>query len=229
MRIPNLLMPPLMNNHGNYIVSLGNLCRWLGEQAAEALGVEIYPGFAGGRSALRRGRRGRGVATGDMGIGRDGKPTDNFTPRHGAARQIHASSPRARAARWPSSSSRSSSCDDGREPQKFGIGLKELWQVAPEKHQPGLVQHTLGWPLDDRTGGGSFLYHFGDDHVAVGFVVHLNYENPYLSPFEEFQRFKTHPAIRRRSRAASASPTARARSPRAAGSRCRSSSSPAAR
>ncbi len=137
-----------------------------------------------------------GVATGDMGIGKDGKPKDELHPRHGAARQIHAV--RRRRARQPDARQLIAQFGlaEGREPQKFGIGLKELWQVAPDKHQPGLVQHSFGWPLDNRTGGGSFLYHFDDNLVSVGFVVHLNYANPYLSPFEEFQRFKTHPLIR---------------------------------
>jgi electron-transferring-flavoprotein dehydrogenase len=192
--LPNIAMPPLMNNHGNYIASLGNLCRWLGEQAAE-LGVEIYPGFAAAEVLYDEENRVVGVATGDMGIGRDGKPNDNFTrgmELRGKytiiAEGVRGSLAKQLIARF--------ALDADSEPQKFGIGLKELWEVAPEKHKPGLVQHTLGWPLDDATGGGSFLYHYGDNLVSVGFVVHLNYENPYLSPYEEFQRFKTHPAIR---------------------------------
>jgi electron-transferring-flavoprotein dehydrogenase len=193
MRLPTALMPPMLNNHGNYIVSLGALVRWLGEQAAE-LGVEIYPGFAA--AEVLHGPTGAvvGVATGDMGIGRDGKPTDAFTrgmelkgkytligegARGSLAKQLIATF----------------KLDEGREPQKYGIGLKELWEVKPEHHRPGLVQHTFGWPLDNRTGGGSFLYHYGQNLVSVGFVVHLNYGNPYLSPYDEFQRFKTHPAI----------------------------------
>ena len=192
--LPNIAMPPLMNNHGNYIGSLGNLCRWLGEQAAE-LGVEIYPGFAAAEVLYDEENRVVGVATGDMGIGRDGKPNDNFTrgmELRGKytmiAEGVRGSLAKQLIARF--------ALDAESEPQKFGIGLKELWEVAPDKHKPGLVQHTLGWPLDDATGGGSFLYHYGDNLVSVGFVVHLNYQNPYLSPFEEFQRFKTHPAIR---------------------------------
>jgi electron-transferring-flavoprotein dehydrogenase len=194
LRLPNIAMPPLMNNHGNYIASLGNLCRWLGEQAAE-LGVEVYPGFAAAEVLYDEDNRVVGVATGDMGVGRDGKPNDNFTrgmELRGKytmiAEGVRGSLAKQLIARFV--------LDGDSEPQKFGIGLKELWEVAPEKHKPGLVQHTLGWPLDDKTGGGSFLYHYGDNLVSVGFVVHLNYENPYLSPFEEFQRFKTHPAIR---------------------------------
>ena len=194
LRLPNIAMPPLMNNHGNYVASLGNLCRWLGEQAAE-LGVEVYPGFAAAEVLYDDENRVVGVATGDMGVGRDGKPNGNFTrgmELRGKytmiAEGVRGSLAKQLIARFV--------LDGESEPQKFGIGLKELWEVAPEKHKPGLVQHTLGWPLDDKTGGGSFLYHYGDNLVSVGFVVHLNYENPYLSPFEEFQRFKTHPAIR---------------------------------
>jgi len=194
VRLPNLAMPPFMSNHGNYIVSLGDVTRWLGEQA-EALGVEIYPGFAATEILTDAGGAVTGVATGDMGLRRDGTPGPNFTrgmelngrytliaegARGSLARQL--------IARF--------GLDAGREPQKFGIGLKELWEVAPERHRPGLAQHSFGWPLDNRTGGGSFLYHYGENLVSVGFVVHLNYRNPWLSPFEEFQRFKTHPAIR---------------------------------
>jgi electron-transferring-flavoprotein dehydrogenase len=194
LRLPNFIMPPLMSNHGNFIVSLGEVCRWLG-QKAEALGVEIYPGFAA--SEVLFGQKGEvvGVATGDMGVGKDGKHKDGFARgmelrakytlfAEGARGHLS----KALIARYQ--------LDVGREPPKFGIGLKELWQVAPEKHHPGLVQHTFGWPLDNATGGGSFLYHYGDGLVAVGFVVHLNYANPYLSPFEELQRFKTHGLVR---------------------------------
>jgi len=193
LRLPNFLMPPLMNNHGNFIVSLGALTRWLGEQAAE-LGVEIYPGFAAAEVLYEDGKV-VGVATGDMGIGKDGAPKDSFVrgmELRGKYTLI-AEGARGSLAKGLIERFRLS---DGREPQKFGIGLKELWEVKPGKHQPGLVQHSFGWPLDSRTGGGSFLYHYGENLVSVGFVVHLNYTNPYLSPFEEFQRFKTHPAIR---------------------------------
>jgi electron-transferring-flavoprotein dehydrogenase len=193
VRLPNFMMPPLMSNHGNYIVSLGDLTRWLGEQAAE-LGAEVYPGFPAAEILRNAGGAVTGVATGDMGVARDGKPKDSFTrgmELRGKytifAEGAHGSLTKQLT---PMFNLRDDCC-----PQKYGIGLKELWRVKPEKHKPGLVQHTLGWPLDDRTGGGSFLYHYGDNLVAVGFVVHLNYENPYLSPFEEFQRFKTHPAI----------------------------------
>ncbi len=192
--LPNVLMPPLMSNHGNYIASLGAVCAWLGEQAAE-LGVEIYPGFAAAEVLYDESGSVAGVATGDMGVGRDGKPTDNFV-RGMELRGKYTIF--AEGARGSLTKQLIARFDLARNsgPQKYGIGIKELWQVAPEKHRPGLVQHTFGWPLDWRTGGGSFLYHYGDNLVAVGVVLHLNYENPYLSPFEEFQRFKTHPAIR---------------------------------
>jgi electron-transferring-flavoprotein dehydrogenase len=194
VRLPNWPMPPLMKNHGNYIVSLGSVCKWLGEQAAE-LGVEIYPGFAATEVLYDESGAVVGIATGDMGIGRDGKPTDAFV----RGMELRAKYTLiAEGARGSLSKGLIKHFDlaKGHEPQKFGIGLKELWRVAPEKHRPGYVQHTFGWPLGNSTGGGSFLYHYGDNLVSVGFVVHLNYANPYLSPYEEFQRFKTHPAIR---------------------------------
>jgi electron-transferring-flavoprotein dehydrogenase len=194
MRLPNILMPPLMNNHGNYIVSLGAVTRWLGEQAAE-LGVEIYPGFAASEVLYDDKGRVTGVATGDMGIGRDGKPKDSFTRGMELKGKYTLIAEGARGSLAKQLIAKFE-LDAGREPQKYGIGLKELWEVKPEKHMPGLVQHSFGWPLDNRTGGGSFLYHYGDNLVSVGFVVHLNYENPYLSPYDEFQRFKTHAAIR---------------------------------
>ncbi len=193
LRLPNFLMPPLMSNHGAYIISLGNLCRWLAEQA-EALGVEIYPGFAAAEVLYNEDGSVKGVATGDMGIGSDGQPKDGFMrgmELHGKytfiGEGVRGSLAKTLIAKFD--------LDAGKQPQKFGIGLKELWQVDAKKHQPGLVQHTFGWPLNSRTGGGSFLYHLEDNLVAVGFVVHLNYKNPYLSPFEEFQRFKTHLSI----------------------------------
>lgn len=193
LTLPNFLMPPLMNNHGNYVVSLGNVCRWLGEKA-EALGVEIYPGFAAAEVLYDENGAVKGVATGDMGVERDGTPGPNYTrgmELHGKyvliGEGVRGSLAKELIARFK--------LDADREPQKFGIGLKELWQVKPENHKPGLVQHSFGWPLDGKTGGGSFLYHLEDNQVAVGFVVHLNYRNPYLYPFEEFQRFKTHAAI----------------------------------
>jgi len=193
-RLPNFLMPPLMSNHGNFIVSLGNMCRWLAAKAG-ALGIEIYPGFAAAEVLYDSNGAVRGVATGDMGVAKDGHHKDSFT----RGMELHAKYTLfAEGARGSLSKMLIARyhLDAEREPQKFGIGLKELWQVAPDQHRPGLVQHTSGWPLDDRTGGGSFLYHFDDRLVSVGFVVHLNYENPYLNPFEEFQRFKTHRFVR---------------------------------
>lgn len=190
LRLPNLLMPPLMNNHGNYIVSLGQLVRWLGEQAAE-LGVEIYPGFAASEVLYDAQGAVVGVATGDMGLGRDGEPKDTFVRGMELRGKYTLIAEGARGSLTKELIGKLDLAADS-EPQKFGIGLKELWEVRPDQHQPGLVQHTFGWPLDNRTGGGSFLYHYGENRVAVGFVVHLNYDNPYLDPFKEFQRFKTH-------------------------------------
>ncbi len=192
--IPGFLLPPLMSNHGNYIVSLGNLCRWLGTQAEE-LGVEIYPGFAGAEVLYDDNGAVRGVATGDMGIGKDGEKTDHYTP----GMELHAKYTLfAEGARGSLTKTlfQRFNLRDGVDPQKFGIGLKELWVVDPAKHKLGLVMHTQGWPLDSKTGGGSFMYHLEDNQVAIGFVVHLNYQNPHLSPFDEFQRFKQHPDIR---------------------------------
>jgi len=195
LRVPNFLMPPLMNNHGNYIVSLGEVCRWLAAQA-EALGVEIYPGFAAAEVLYDENGAVKGVQTGDMGVGRDGKPKDGvFTPGIDILAKYTLIGEGVRGSLAKRIQAKFDLCN-GREPQKFGIGIKELWQVAPEKHKKGTVQHSFGWPLDDNTGGGSFLYHFGDNLVAVGFVIHLNYKNPYLSPFDEFQRFKQHPTVR---------------------------------
>src|SRR5262249_34689966 len=194
LRLPNFMLPPLMNNHGNYVVSLGNVCRWLASKA-EALGVEIYPGFAATELLFNGSGAVTGVATGDMGVAKDGHHKDSFTCGMELRAKYTLFAEGARGSLTKLLEGRSG-LGGGGEPQKFGIGLKELWQVAAEKHHPGLVQHTLGWPLDNRTGGGSFLYHFDDRLVSVGFVVHLNYENPYLSPYEEFQRFKTHPLIR---------------------------------
>jgi electron-transferring-flavoprotein dehydrogenase len=193
-RLPNVLLPPLMSNHGNFIVSLGDVCRWLAGKA-EALGVEIYPGFAASEVLFGPNGEVQGIATGDMGLAKDGEPKASFARgmelrgkytllAEGARGQLA----KVLIARY--------GLDRDREPPKFGLGLKEVWQVVPEQHKSGLVQHTFGWPLDNRTGGGSFLYHYGENLVAVGFVVHLNYQNPYLAPFEEFQRFKTHPLVR---------------------------------
>jgi electron-transferring-flavoprotein dehydrogenase len=194
VRLPNLLLPPLMSNHGNFVVSLGNVCRWLAAKAEQA-GVEIYPGFAANELLFGENGEVTGVATGDMGVGKDGAPKDSFTRGMELRAKYTLFGEGARGELTKTLIARFG-LDRGREPQKFGLGIKELWQVAPERHRPGLVQHTFGWPLSDRTGGGSFLYHFDKDFVSVGFVVHLNYANPYLSPFEEFQRFKTHPLVR---------------------------------
>jgi electron-transferring-flavoprotein dehydrogenase len=191
IRLPT---PPQMNNHGNYIISLGNLCRWLAGQA-EALGVEIYPGFAGAEVLYDEAGRVRGVATGTMGIGKDGKPTDHVQP---GVELIGKQTLFAEGCRGSLTKTLFERFDlrAGIDPQTFGIGIKELWEVEPAKHRPGLVTHTIGWPLDKSTYGGSFLYHLENHQVAVGFVVGLDYRNPFLSPFEEFQRFKSHPAIR---------------------------------
>ncbi|WP_374846719.1 electron transfer flavoprotein-ubiquinone oxidoreductase [Brucella ciceri] len=194
VRLPNFAMPPLMNNHGNYIVSLGNVCRWLGTKAEE-LGVEIYPGFAATEVLYNDEGAVIGVATGDMGVERDGTHGPNYTRGMALLGKYTLVGEGARGSLAKHLISKFK-LDEGREPAKYGIGLKELWQVDPSRHKPGLVQHSFGWPLDMKTGGGSFLYHLEDNMVAVGFVLHLNYKNPYLSPFEEFQRFKTHPAIR---------------------------------
>lgn len=192
-RLPNFLMPPLLSNHGNYIVSLGNVCRWLA-QKAEALGVEIYPGFAAAEVLYNDKGEVYGVATGDMGLDKDGKPGPNFErgmELHGKYVLIGEGVRGALAKELIKKFELDADC----EPQKFGIGIKELWEVDPAKHNEGLVQHSFGWPLDDKTGGGSFLYHLEGNQVAIGFVTHLNYKNPYLFPFEEMQRFKTHSAI----------------------------------
>ena len=190
--LPVFAMPGFMHNHGNYIASLGNVCRWLAQQA-EALGVEIYPGMAASAPVFE-GDKLVGVVAGEFGLGKDGKPGPSYEPgvilkgkyvfiaegvRGSLSKQLRKKYDLARDA----------------DAEKYGIGIKELWQVPDEVFQPGLVIHTAGWPLDDKSGGGSFLYHFGDNYVSVGFVVHLNYQNPWLSPFDEFQRHKHHPAI----------------------------------
>ena len=190
---PALLLPACFQNHGNYVVSLGNVCRWLGKQA-EALGVEIFPGFAAAE-VLYEGAAVKGVATGDLGVNRKGEKTDAYQ----AGMELHgkytlfAEGCRGQLGRQLEARYR---LRNGADPQVYGIGLKELWEVKPERHSAGLVMHTAGWPLDPATYGGSFLYHQDNNQVAVGFVVGLGYSNPYLSPYEEFQRFKTHPAIR---------------------------------
>jgi electron-transferring-flavoprotein dehydrogenase len=191
IRLPT---PPQMRNHGNYIISLGNLCRWLAKEA-EALGAEIYPGFAAAEVLYAEDGSVRGIATGDMGIGKDGQPTDAYQPgvELHARQTLFAEGCRGSLAK---SLEARFGLRDGRDPQTYGIGIKELWEVEPAKHHAGRVIHTVGWPLDRATYGGSFLYHLENNQVAVGFVIGLDYENPYLNPFEEFQRFKNHPAIR---------------------------------
>ena len=189
-----LPLPPSFHNQGNYIISLGLLCRWLAEQA-EGLGVEIYPGFAAAEVLYHADGSVKGVATGDMGIGKDGRPTEAYQPgmELGGRQTVFAEGCRGSLSEQLIARFR---LNDNKQPQTYGLGIKEIWEVRPEQSRPGRVVHTVGWPLDSRTYGGSFLYHLAENKVAVGFVVGLDYSNPYLSPFEEFQRFKTHPAIR---------------------------------
>nr|WP_321483773.1 electron transfer flavoprotein-ubiquinone oxidoreductase [uncultured Cohaesibacter sp.] len=192
--LPGFIMPPLMHNHGNYIISLGNLCRWLAEKAEE-MGVEVYPGFAAAELLYDDKGALRGVATGDMGLGKDGKPKDTYMRGMELLGKYTLISEGVRgslAKQLIANYALDKDCDV----PKFGLGIKEIWEVDPAKHQEGLIEHTFGWPLDSSTGGGSFLYHMEDNQVAVGLVVYLNYKNPYLSPFEEFQRFKTHPTVK---------------------------------
>ncbi|MGZ5652176.1 MAG: electron transfer flavoprotein-ubiquinone oxidoreductase [Usitatibacter sp.] len=193
-RVPDWMLPACFKNHGNYIASLGSLCRWLGAQA-ESAGVEIYPGFAAAEVLFTGDGRVRGVATGDMGIGKQGEKTARYQPgiELHAKYTIFAEGCRGNLGKILEARYK---LREGRAPQVYGLGVKELWEVKPEKHVPGLVVHTAGWPLDAGTYGGSFLYHFENNQVAVGFVVGLGYRNPWLSPFEEMQRYKTHPAIR---------------------------------
>ncbi len=194
VKLPNLFMPKLMNNHGNFVGSLGNVARYLGRKA-EGLGVEIYPGFAASEVLFDDGGRVTGIATGDMGIGRNGEPNANYTRGMELRARYTIFAEGARGNLTKQVIARYE-LNRGRDHQKYGIGIKELWQVQPEKHRPGLVQHSMGWPLPNHAGGGSWLYHFEENLVSVGFVVHLNYQNPTLSPFDEFQRFKTHSMIR---------------------------------
>ena len=191
--LPMFIMPPFMQNHGCYIGSLANVTRWLGGQA-EAMGVEIYPGFAASDLVYREDGSVRGVIVGVVGIAKDGHHKDSYEPGmelHGKyvfiAEGVRGSLAKQLEAKFDLRA--------GKQPQKFGIGIKELWQVPDANVKPGLVQHTTGWPLDFKTGGGSFMYHFGDNYVSIGYVVHLNYKNPWLSPFDEFQRFKHHPSV----------------------------------
>ncbi len=192
-RIPSILLPPSMKNHGNYIGSLGLLCRWLGQEA-EKLGVEIFPGFAAVDFVEENGEI-RGVVTGDMGTARNGERKPGFAPGIMLLGKYTLIAEGARGSLAKRLIARFDLSRD-RAPQTFGLGLKELWELPQAAHQNGLVFHSLGWPLDNRTGGGAFVYHYGDNLASVGFVVHLDYENPYLSPYDEFQRFKTHPIIR---------------------------------
>ncbi|NYE22957.1 electron-transferring-flavoprotein dehydrogenase [Pigmentiphaga litoralis] len=191
---PSWMLPPCFHNDGNYIVSLGKVTRWLGEQA-EGLGVDIFPGFAAAEILYNDDGSIKGVATGNMGVGRDGEPTDQFQPgmELHARYTIFSEGSRGHLGRQLMERFK---LNDGKDPQSYGIGIKELWEIDPAKHKPGLVIHTAGWPLESDTYGGSFLYHQEDNKVAIGLIVGLDYANPYLSPFEEFQRFKTHPTIR---------------------------------
>ncbi len=194
-KVPTWLLPKCFHNHGNYVISLANVCRWLGQQA-EALGVDIYPGFAAAEVLYQENGRVKGVATGAMGIGKDGQPGDNYQQ----GMELHAKYTffaEGCRGHLGKQLEQKFNLRAGKNPQVYGIGLKELWDIKPKMHQPGLVIHSGGWPLDNATYGGSFLYHLENNQVAVGFVVGLAYTNPYLSPFEEFQRYKTHPEIRR--------------------------------
>ncbi len=190
--LPHFLFPPLMSNRGNYIVSLSNLCKWLGKQAEE-LGVEIYPGFPAHALIVEDGAV-RGVVTGDLGVARDGHHKDSYTPGMELRARYTLFAEGARGSLSKQLGAKFG-LQEGREPQKFGIGLKELWELPAGRHKKGLVLHGMGWPLDNETGGGLFMYHWGDNLCSIGFVVHLNYKNPWLDPFAEFQRAKTHPAI----------------------------------
>ncbi len=193
-RVPNFALPPCFHNDGNYIISLGNFTRWLGEQA-EALGVEIFPGFTAAEVLYNDDGSVKGVATGNMGVGKDGEPTDSFQlgmELH-AKYTVFAEGARGHLGKQVIAKFK---LDQGKDPQSYGIGIKELWEIDPARHKAGLALHSAGWPLDENTYGGSFLYHMEDNKVVVGFVVGLDYTNPWLSPFEEFQRFKTHPNIR---------------------------------
>ena len=195
VNIPNFLLPPLMKNHGNYIVSLGNVCKWLGE-VAESLGVEVYPGFSAAEVLIDEDDKVYGVATGDMGVSKDGIAKDSWE----SGMELHAKYTLfSEGARGSLSKFLIDNFELSKESdhQKYAIGIKELWEVKEENHQEGLVEHSMGWPLSEGTGGGSFLYHFGQNLVSIGYVVHLNYTNPYVSPFDEFQQFKTHPSIKK--------------------------------
>jgi electron-transferring-flavoprotein dehydrogenase len=193
VRIPNIPMPPLMNNHGNYIVSMGNVCRWMAEQAEE-LGVEVFPGMACSEIVYGENGEVKGVVAGEMGIGADGKPGPNYEPGmelHGKyvflGEGVRGSLSKQVIAKYD--------LDKGKEPQKYGLGMKEIWEIDPAKHKEGSVTHTMGWPLGKKAGGGSFIYHLENNQVYVGFVVHLGYKNPHVFPYMEFQQFKHHPMV----------------------------------
>ncbi len=193
MRLPNAMMPPLMNNHGNYIVSMGNVCRWMAEQA-EALEVEIFPGFAASQLVMDKNGTVKGVIAGEFGLDENGEPGPDYEPGMELLGKyvVIAEGVRGSLAKQIISKYE---LDKNAEPQKYGLGMKELWEVKPEKHKQGQVLHTMGWPLGKNAGGGSFVYHLDNNQVYVGFVVHLNYANPYVFPYMEFQRFKHHPMI----------------------------------
>ncbi|WP_372834965.1 electron transfer flavoprotein-ubiquinone oxidoreductase [Puniceibacterium confluentis] len=193
VRIPNFPMPPLMSNHGNYIVSMGNVCRWMAEQA-EALGVEIFPGMACSEIVYGENGEVKGVVAGEFGRNPDGTEGPGYEPGmelHGKyvflGEGVRGSLAKEVIGKYDLSK--------GKEPQKFGLGMKEIWEIDPEKHREGSVTHTMGWPLGSNAGGGSFIYHLENNQVYVGFVVHLNYKNPHLYPYMEFQRFKHHPMV----------------------------------
>jgi electron-transferring-flavoprotein dehydrogenase len=193
MRLPNAMMPSLMNNHGNYIVSMANLCRWMAEQA-EALGVEIFPGMACSELVYNDAGGVAGVVAGEFGKNPDGTPSDAYEPGMELrakyvflAEGVRGSLTKEIMAKYDLSA--------GKDPQKFGLGMKEIWEIDPDKHAEGRVIHTMGWPLGKNAGGGSFIYHLDNNQVYVGFVTHLNYKNPHLSPYMEFQRFKHHPMV----------------------------------
>jgi len=193
-RTPNFLLPECFQNHGNYVISLANLTRWLAQQA-EGLGVEIFPGFPAAEVLYNENGSVKGVATGNMGVGKDGEPTESFQlgmELH-ARYTVFAEGSRGHLGRQLIARFK---LDEGRDPQGYALGIKELWEIDPKRHQPGFVMHTAGWPLENDTYGGSFLYHMENNQVVLGFITGLNYSNPYLSPFEEFQRWKTHPNIR---------------------------------
>jgi len=193
LALPAFALPPMVKNHGAYVVSMGNLCRWLGREA-EGLGVEIYPGMAASKPVFREDGSLLGVVVGEVGIGRDGQPTEHYQPGMELCAKYVLIAEGARGSLAKSLIGRYR-LDAGRDPQKFGIGLKEIWEIRPENARPGHIQHTFGWPLANDAGGGSFLYHYDDNTIALGFVVHLNYRNPHLYPYAEFQKFKTHPEI----------------------------------